>query len=180
MDYVLAEPYKHLRAQALQLNAAEVGSADSTFGVLMETGYPEAVVSLLALADGVLQFAGLFGPLTLRCPALLRTSPDSCPGVRRRAAHPALARRRRVKGVTSRRRWARHAWPHVGTLRLRGSHFLRVRCHFPVAMVTIVNILERTADAPEREFGENRQVLSPLFYAAQELITEIRNSDGIG
>src|SRR5260221_10737211 len=52
MDYVLAEPYKHLRAQALQLNAAEVGSADPAFGVLMETGYPEAVVSLLALADG--------------------------------------------------------------------------------------------------------------------------------
>jgi hypothetical protein len=41
----------------------------------------------------------------------------------------ALARHRRVKGVTSRRRWARHAWPHVGTLRLLGPHFLRVRCH---------------------------------------------------
>ena len=49
---MLAEPYKHLRAQALQLNAAEVGSADPTFGVLMETGYPEAVLSLLALANG--------------------------------------------------------------------------------------------------------------------------------
>jgi hypothetical protein len=35
-----------------------------------------------------------------------------------------------------------------------------------------------TADAPEREFGENRHALSPLFYAAQELITEIRTSDG--
>jgi hypothetical protein len=35
------------------------------------------------------------------------------------------------------------------------------------------------ADAPEREFGENRHVLSPLSYAAQELITEIRASEGI-
>jgi hypothetical protein len=37
-----------------------------------------------------------------------------------------------------------------------------------------------TADAPERDFGENRHVLSPLFYAGQEVITEIRSADGIG
>ena len=34
-----------------------------------------------------------------------------------------------------------------------------------------------TADALEQDLGENRHVLSPLFYAAQELITEIRTSD---
>jgi hypothetical protein len=37
-----------------------------------------------------------------------------------------------------------------------------------------------TAHAPESEFGENRHVLSPLFYAAHELITDIRSADGIG
>jgi hypothetical protein len=36
-----------------------------------------------------------------------------------------------------------------------------------------------TTDAPERDFGENRHVLSPLFYAAQELITAIRASEGM-
>jgi hypothetical protein len=45
---------------------------------------------------------GLFVPLTLHCPASLRAGPDSCPRVRRHAAHPALARRRRVKGVFDR------------------------------------------------------------------------------
>jgi hypothetical protein len=39
------------RAQALQLTAAQAGIADSTFGMLMDTGYREAVVSLLALSD---------------------------------------------------------------------------------------------------------------------------------
>jgi hypothetical protein len=34
-----------------------------------------------------------------------------------------------------------------------------------------------TAASLERELGENRHVLSPLFYAAQELITETRTSD---
>jgi hypothetical protein len=52
MDYVLADVYRGLRAQALQLTAAQVGPADAVFGVLMETGYPEAVVSLVALSDG--------------------------------------------------------------------------------------------------------------------------------
>jgi hypothetical protein len=36
-----------------------------------------------------------------------------------------------------------------------------------------------TADASKRDFGENRHVLSPSFYAAQELITAIRKSDGV-
>ena len=52
MDYALAKLYKHLREQELHLAAARTGIADPTFGVLLETGYPEAVVSLLALADG--------------------------------------------------------------------------------------------------------------------------------
>jgi hypothetical protein len=33
-----------LRTQALQLTAAQVGTADGVFGVLMETGYPEGTV----------------------------------------------------------------------------------------------------------------------------------------
>jgi hypothetical protein len=40
MDYVLADVYSGLRAQALQLTAAQVGAADAVFGVLIETGYP--------------------------------------------------------------------------------------------------------------------------------------------
>lgn len=36
MDYVLADVYRGLRTQALQLTAAQVGTADGVFGVLME------------------------------------------------------------------------------------------------------------------------------------------------
>jgi hypothetical protein len=34
-----------------------------------------------------------------------------------------------------------------------------------------------TADALEQDLGGNRHVLSPLFYAAEELILEIHTSD---
>jgi hypothetical protein len=34
-----------------------------------------------------------------------------------------------------------------------------------------------TAEAREVDLGENRHLLSPLFYAAQELITEMRKVD---
>jgi hypothetical protein len=40
----LADVHKELRAQALKLTAVYAGIADAVFGVLMETGYPEAVV----------------------------------------------------------------------------------------------------------------------------------------
>jgi hypothetical protein len=52
MDYVMADAYRGLRTQALQLTGAQVGTPDAVFEALMETGYPEAVVSLLALSDG--------------------------------------------------------------------------------------------------------------------------------
>jgi hypothetical protein len=65
----------------------------------------------------ILRGVGLFEPLTLRCPAPLRTGPDSCPGVRRRAAHPALALPRRLKGATSSR-----------LSDLRPSEAMSVRC----------------------------------------------------
>jgi hypothetical protein len=42
-------------------------------------------------------------------------------------------------------------------------------------VLTVRGIL--TAEASEADLGENRHVLSPLFYAAQELITEMRKVD---
>jgi hypothetical protein len=36
----------------------------------------------------------------------------------------------------------------------------------------------RATDAPENELGEGRHTLSPLFYAGQEVITQIRLTQG--
>jgi hypothetical protein len=153
MDYVLAEPYKHLRAQALQLNAAEVGIGDSTLGVLMETGYPEAVVSLLALADGTT--------------SLYFSNGGGIIGSGQREG-PAVAARSLVA-------FAAH---NLGYLVEAIDYPLPEPGHTRFYVLTSNGVV--TADAPERDFGENRHVLSPLFYAAQELITEIRTSDGVG
>jgi hypothetical protein len=152
VDYVLADAYSGLRTQALQLTAAQVGTADAVFGVLMETGYPEAVVSLLALSDGTasLYFSnggGIIGA-------------GGHPG-------PAVAARSLVA-------FAAHNLDHLGAA---VEYPLPRPDHTRFYLLTSHGVL--TADALERAFGENRHVLSPLFYAAQELITEIRTSDGV-
>ena len=152
MDYALAETNKHLRSQALQLTAAQAGIADSIFGVLMETGYPEAVVMLVALADGTASFhfstgGGIIGA-----------------GQHER---PAVAARLLVA-------FAAHNLAHlVSTVEYPLPQPGNTRFY----VLTSNGVL--TADAPESEFGENRQVLSPLFFAAHELITEIRTSDEV-
>ena len=155
MDYVLADVYSGLRAQALQLTAAQVGAADAVFGVLMETGYPEAVVSLLALSDGT---ASLYF--------------SNGGGIIGAGGHrgPAVAARSLVAFVA-------HNLDHLGKA---VEYPLPRPGHTRFYVLTSDGVL--TADALEREFGENRNrhVLSPLFYAAQELITEIRTSDGVG
>lgn len=151
MDYVLAEAYRGLRAQALQLTSAQVDSAEGVFGVLMETGYPEAV-SLLALSDGT---ASLYF--------------SSGGGIIGAGGHPgpSVAARSLVA-------FAAHNLGHLGAA---VEYPLPGPGHTRFYVLTSDGVL--TADALERAFGENRHVLSPLFYAAQELITEIRTSDGV-
>ena len=153
MDYALADTYKHLRAQALQLIAAQAGIADPTFGVLMETGYPEAVVSLLALADGTA--------------SLYFSNGGGIIGSGQREG-PAVAARSLVG-------FAAH---NLGYLVEAVDYPLPQPGRTRFYVLTSNGVL--TADAPEHDFGENRHVLSPLFYAAQELMTEIRTSDGNG
>jgi hypothetical protein len=152
-DYVPAQVYLGLRSQALGLTSAQAGNSDATFGVLMETGYAEAVVSLLALADGTasLYFSnggGIIGA-----------------GQKER---PAVAARSLVA-------FAAH---NLDLLMPTVGYPLPTPKHTRFYVLTSSGVL--TADAPEDDLGNNRHVLSPLFYAAQELITEIRTSDEAG
>jgi hypothetical protein len=152
MEYTLAETYKHLRSQALELTAAAAGISDPIFGVVMETGYPEAVVTLVALSDGTASLYFSNGGGIIGAGQHVR---------------PAVAARSLVA-------FAAHNLEHlVSTV----GYPLPQPGHTRFYVLTSAGVL--TADAPEIEFGENRHVLSPLFYAAQELITEIRLSDEV-
>ncbi len=53
-DYKTADIYDSMRNQVLNLTAKQLGDFgnNSVLCVLMETGYPEAVVTLVAVADG--------------------------------------------------------------------------------------------------------------------------------
>jgi hypothetical protein len=55
-NYQMADVYRDLRQQVLTLDPAKIGlpSSDKNqiHGVLMETGYPEAVATLVTIADG--------------------------------------------------------------------------------------------------------------------------------
>jgi hypothetical protein len=149
--FVPAKIYKGLRSQALALKADQVGVADGTFGVLMETGYAEGVaVSLLALADGTasLYFSnggGIIGA-----------------GQKER---PAIAARSLVA-------FAAH---NMNQMKPTADYPLPEQHRTRFYLLTSQGVF--TADALEQELGENRHVLSPLFYAAQTLIHEIRTSE---
>ena len=51
-DHDAAAVYMELRNQVLDLSADQVAPDDGVLAVLMETGYPEAVATLVAVADG--------------------------------------------------------------------------------------------------------------------------------
>ena len=51
-DYDQTEVYSGLRSQILTITADQIETQSPVLAVLMETGYPEAVVTLVAVADG--------------------------------------------------------------------------------------------------------------------------------
>jgi hypothetical protein len=120
---------------------------ERVWAVLMETGYPGAVASLIAIADGTtsLYFSnggGIIGA-----------------GQRPSVREPAM-------------RFIQLVDAHVGHLAVADQHPLpnlgRVR--FYARTFTDV----RTAEAAERDLAERRHPLSPLFYAGHAVISAVR------
>jgi len=147
MNYAPAEIYTKLRAQAFGATAKALGTREQTFGVIMETGYPEAVVTLVALSDGTasLYFSnggGMIGMGQHEGPAIAARSLISFADHNLKQLAPASETPLPRPGYTR-----FYVLTQGGTL---------------------------TAEAKEADLGENRHVLSPLFYSAQELITEMR------
>jgi hypothetical protein len=116
----------------------------------METGYPDATVSLVAMADGAASLylstgGGMIGAGQHPKPAAAARSLVAL------ASHNL----ERLKTATDK------PLPAPG----------RVRFY----VLTKRGVL--TAEAGESELGESRHDLSPLFYAGQDLISEMRKVD---
>lgn len=144
--------FHKLRDQILSLDPAEVGMAPSAsmpnaWGILMETAYPEAFATLVSLADGTtsLYFSNGGGIIGGG-----------------QHAHVAEATRLFVaaaeKAIHAMTLSESHPLPAPGRVRF---HVLTYRGSY-------------TAEADENDLGNHRHVLSPLFYAGQEVITQLR------
>ena len=141
-----------LREQALGVGAAELGLVATTgrahvWGVLMETGYPEGVATLVALGDGTssLYFSNGGGIIGGGEHARVRAASD-------RFLTTAEAY------VTEFTNADATPFPGVG----------RVRFYVRTFEGTL------TAEASEDDLGEQRHALSPLFHSGHAVIAAMR------
>lgn len=149
----VAAVYRDLRTQALQLRetdiAAAVVSVSPVLAVLMETGYPEAIATLVAVSDGTtsLYFSsggGIIGagdhePVRLASFTFLATAVQHL---------PALA-------PTDDR-----ALPGTGCVRF--------------FVVTKDGV--RAAEESEEHLAQGSHALSPLFLAGHDVLTAVREN----
>lgn len=150
-EYKVADIYQELRDGALRTDPAKLGlkAAGSTrvWGVLMETGDPDGVITLATISDGAVSLyfsngGGIIGIGEHEEPrkaglALVSAAPEYL-----KYANPATA----------------FPLPNPG--------------HTRFYFMTYDGIL--AADALEEELGKEQSPLSPLFFKAQEVITQAR------
>jgi len=144
--------YDDLRAQVLALEAGEFGTAadSGVIAVVMETGYPEAVASLVAVCDGSASLYFSTGG------GIIGAGGNERP---RAAALKLVAAA--VSYLKEMKRSDDTPLPREG--------FTRFYVVTPTGRLTV--------EMKEEDLGEGRVSLSPLFHAAHELISEIRRVD---
>ncbi len=143
-----------MRQQVMQLTPDQLGdevAAGPLIALLMETGYPEAVATLVAVADGTTSLyfsngggvigAGEHAPVSDANRRLLEV------------ASPALSQLSEISDPSP---------PAEGLTQF----------------VAVTRDGLRGAGAPEEELGEGQHALSQLFYAGQDVITQIRLVEG--
>lgn len=148
-----AEIYSGLRQQVLSLTADQLGDegADAPIlALLMETGYPEAVATLVAVADGTT--------------SLYFSNGGGIIGAGTHAPVAEASRRFLERGESFLPRLSAVADP--GPPAEGDTQFVAV---LPDGL--------RSDVAAEDDLGEQRHPLSPLFYAGQDVITRIRLVD---
>jgi hypothetical protein len=152
--YKVANVYRDLRQQVLTITPAKIGvtpvSQDQVWAVMMETGYPEAVITLVAIADGTvsLYFSNGGGIIGI----------GQHEGPRKACLELIASSQGFLKQTTITKTFP---LPSTGKTRF---YFL-----------TLKGI--RTVEFKEDDLGNNMLPLSPLFYKAQEVITQARIFD---
>ncbi|BCM90347.1 hypothetical protein IAD21_02198 [Abditibacteriota bacterium] len=144
--YTLDSTYQGLRSQIFDAYIQNPGKS-GVWGVLMETGYPGAVATLVALADSTasLYFSNGGG--------LLGSGFQEGPG----------------KAALS---LVEHAPPFIVACRPVQTYPLPAQGHTRFYLLAEGQVF--STEAPEADLGYNRQPLSPLFHLAQNLIAEMR------
>lgn len=152
-EYKVAEPYAGLRNMVLTTKPEAVGlkpNAGEVWGILMETGYPEAVVTLVALADGTVSIYFSNGG------GIIGLGPHPGPQKAGKALL-SLAQQYSKFGTAT----EKHPLPKPSYTRF----------YFLTGGSTT------TIEAKENDLGSGRHQLSPLFHKGHELIAEIRAVD---
>jgi hypothetical protein len=153
-DQPHAEVYEELRQQVLHLTPDQLGDGYAStpiLALLMETGYPEAVATLVGVADGTssLYFSnggGFIGAGT----------------------HAAVA--------DANRRWLETGLTFLPELSVIADPPVPGEGMTQFVAVTPDGL--RGAIAVQEDLGARRHELSPFFYAAQDVITQIRLTQG--
>jgi len=155
-EFIVADIYNDLRNKVFNLDPATIGlvptNSNRIWGMLMETGYPEAVATLVTIADGSvsLYFSNGGGLIGVGEYEETRKASDSF--------------------ISSASEYIQHAkltkkfpLPKIGYSRF---YFLTFNGIF-------------TFESKEDDLGNKRLSTSPLFFKAQEVITQARIADGI-
>lgn len=152
--YKIEKGYQVLRDRLFGLTQGDIGiqgdDKSGAWGVVMETGYPRAVVTLVALADGSasLYFSsggGIIG-------AGENDGPRDVAQLLTKQAAPFATNCERV---------TQFPLPADGVTKFY--------------ILTFDGVM--SAETLEDDLGNNRHVLSPLFHGAHALISEIRKLD---
>lgn len=123
------------------------GGCGEVWGLLMETAYPDAVVTLVTVADGTVSLYYSNGGATLGLGAF--------PSVRRTSEALLEAA---PEFLSECQPTTEHPLPAGGNTRFH--------------LLTFDGVF--AAEAPEEDLGYNRHPLSPLFHLAYQLLAEIQ------
>jgi hypothetical protein len=150
-----ADVYAGLREQILRLDPATAGMSQRpggaiVWGALMEMGYPNGVATIVALADGTTS---------------MYTSSGG--GIIGGGGHRAV--------VTATHAFLESVADHLGELRPDPGEALPAPGQVIIRALTYLGRL--SGQAPEDDLGNRRHSLAPVFYAGQEVITQLRLID---
>lgn len=153
-EYKIADVYRGLRQQVFNIDPSKIGIAPTAtnrvWGMLMETGYSEAVVTLVTIADGTVSLYFSNGG------GIIGVGQHEGP---RKACESFLATASMF--VNQAQQAKNFPLPKVGNTRF---YFLTFDGVF-------------TVEAKETDLGNNKLSLSPLFHTAHKVIAEARIVD---